>query len=109
MEHHEHRVQVTNPHEKKVLFTLEPWGEVCQMEPGEPLEVVGKGPAEGSLYIEFLESGITVYGWPGSTVSVLRKGQPIPECSGGIPVPPAPSGQSIKQFVGWMKGKTGKK
>lgn len=62
---------------------LEPWGELYLINPGDKVQIVGTGGDLGSAFeIHQTPTGITVFGWVGSVVSVLREGtvmQPSPE------------------------------
>lgn len=103
------RLRIHNSQKKLLDFTIEPWGDVHPMPSGDVLEVVAKGPGDGFLEIDLTEDGLTAYGWSGSVVSVFRSGKALAGASGDLPVPVAPPGKSIKEFVGWMNKKTDKK
>jgi hypothetical protein len=100
------RIRICNNRSRTIDFTVEPWGDVHAMGPGEAFDVVATGPSEGTLEVDASEDGIVVFGWSGSVVQVFRDGKELGG-SGRPPVPSAPPGTSIKQFVGWMNQQTG--
>jgi hypothetical protein len=59
---------------RAMTLCVEPWGNEVQCSPGVTLESSGQGPKQGALEIEVDVDTITVYGWPGSIVTVLRDG-----------------------------------
>lgn len=68
------QLRVTNAREIELTLDVEPWGEQYPMAPGATFEVVARGPAGDCLEVEYGEDHITLYGWPGSTVSVSKAG-----------------------------------
>jgi hypothetical protein len=86
------REQITliNRFPASVQLDVEPWGEQIQLPTDEPYEVIASGPAPTCLRVEFEPTRFVVYGWPGSTLVVLKEGQTIVECS--VPVPAIPKG-----------------
>ncbi len=104
------RFRIHNGQPGPINLLVEPWGDVHQMDSGDALEIVAIGPADGSLDCEITGNGFTIFGWAGSVVKILRDGKEIvPNSSGSVPVPGAPPGKSIRDFVGWMNKKTGNK
>jgi hypothetical protein len=59
---------------QRTSLHLEPWGREFDCPAGDVLQIVGHGPMSDCMEIEIGADGITVYGWPGSVVSVLRNG-----------------------------------
>ena len=59
---------------RRMPLYLEPWGEEFHCAPGDTLQIVGRGPQSDVLEIEVGDDAITVYGWSGSVVSILRNG-----------------------------------
>lgn len=83
-------VTLINRFPASVQLDVEPWGEQIQLPTDQPYEVVATGPAPSCLRVEFEPTRFVVYGWPGSTLIVLKDGQTVVECS--IPVPAIPKG-----------------
>jgi hypothetical protein len=73
-----------------VQLHVEPWGEQVLLPPDQPYEVIATGPAPSCLRVELEPTRVVVSGWPGSTLTVVKDGQAIIECS--IPVPAIPKG-----------------
>jgi hypothetical protein len=64
-------------------LVVEPWGEIYLIAPGDRVQIVGTGGEPGSAFeLHQTAMGVTIFGWVGSIVSVLRDGsvvQPSPE------------------------------
>ena len=60
-----------------MTLRLEPWGEEYTVPPGATVQVVARGPLGDSIEIEWGSGQVTVYGWPGSVVSVERRGKDL--------------------------------
>jgi hypothetical protein len=64
-------------------LVVEPWGEIYLIAPGDKVQVVGTGGEPSSAFeLHQTPMGVTIFGWVGSIVSVLRDGsvvQPSPE------------------------------
>lgn len=85
-------VRVSNARTVDMPFYLEPWGEEYALAPGAVIEIVAEGPVEGTLEVEMADDHITVYGWPGSTVTLFQDEIELGAGSGKRPrVPPIPS------------------
>lgn len=82
----EARLRVTNEHDHPITLVVEPWAEEHLLEPNRSLEVVGSGPP-GVFEVSTCKDNVTVYGWSGSTVSVLRDGVDVAVGSKEIPSP----------------------
>ncbi len=80
------RITVTNEKEQAITLYLEPWAEEYVIEPNGSLGLIGSGPP-GQFEVAACKEGLTVYGWSGSTVRVLRDGVDVSEGSGEIPSP----------------------
>jgi hypothetical protein len=63
-------LRLHNARSTAVTFVLEPWGQQCPMPAGTTFEIVARGPASDWLEVEFGDGYVTVYGWPGSLVTV---------------------------------------
>jgi hypothetical protein len=67
MEHKDHpadttiRLTIRNAHTTGVTFCLEPWADEHEMPPGAAFDLVVRGPADGSVEIEYGEERITAY------------------------------------------------
>lgn len=62
---------LSNSLPRPLSLILEPWGDTMTLNPNSSVRVKFEGPSEGGLEIEYSESGITIFGWPGSTVSIV--------------------------------------
>ena len=80
------RITVTNENDQAITLYLEPWAEEHVIEPDASLELVGSGPP-GEFAVAACQGGMTVYGWSGSTVRVLRNGVDISVASREITSP----------------------
>jgi len=69
--------RVRNNEATPVKFVLEPWGEIYDMPAAAIFEVVAEGSSDGTLEVEVGSSQITVYGWPGSKLSVTSNGHEL--------------------------------
>jgi hypothetical protein len=74
-----------------VTLCLEPWGEQYTLTPEATFTVIAKGPEGDALEVEWTDDHITLYGWPGSIVTLFHDGK---EVGGGTsertPVPATP-------------------
>ena len=84
------RITLINRLSAPVQLDIEPWGEQILLPADQSYEVIAIGPAPSCLRVEFQTTRVVVYGWPGSTLTILKDGQTIIECS--IPVPAIPYG-----------------
>jgi hypothetical protein len=82
------RIRVHNARNREVVFTLEPWGQTCPMPAGATFEVVARGPEGDWLEVECDDGYVTVYGWPGSLVTVYDGSRTVAD--GDHPPPPTP-------------------
>jgi hypothetical protein len=71
-------LDVENTETAPLTVTLEPWAEEHILAVGERLRLSFNGETEGIPLIARSPSGLTIYGWPGSTVAVYRNGSAIP-------------------------------
>lgn len=65
-------VAITNGNPSVLNLTIEPWADQHELSVGDTLELVFDGPVGGRLEVEVKPNGLTIYGWPGSTVSARR-------------------------------------
>ena len=77
------KTPLRNRRKRPVELRLEPWGETYVMPAGVTFQIVARGPEGDALEIEWGQDRVTVYGWPGSVVSVLRKGVDVAESEVG--------------------------
>lgn len=68
------KTALRNRRKSSVRLRLEPWGEEYTLGPGQTVQVLARGPEGDTLDIEWGSDVVTVYGWPGSVVSVRRRG-----------------------------------
>lgn len=84
-------IRVHNTRAVAMPFYLEPWGEEYVLAPGAAIEIVAEGPAGDALEVELADDHITVYGWPGSVVTLFQQGTEVGAGSGERSrVPPIP-------------------
>jgi hypothetical protein len=84
------RIEFENSDTAVLKVTVEPWADEYLLSTGEQLTLTFQGDSEGAPIVVHSASGLTVYGWPGSTVAVSRDGAPI-SGAGQIPAPPLPT------------------
>ena len=74
-----------------VTLYLEPWGEQYALPSETTLTVVARGPQGDTLEVEWADEHITLYGWPGSIVTLLHDGKEVGVgTSERTPVPATP-------------------
>src|SRR5262249_28612069 len=89
--------RLVNAHDVPIKLYLEPWGEEYEMPPAAVFEVVARGPAGDSLEVTVAHQQITVWGWPGSVVTLSREGAELGAGSGPrSPVPAMPALSSAR-------------
>jgi hypothetical protein len=68
----------TNRTQSRLLIVLEPWAEEYWIDPGEHVDIeVRNGVSGNHLELEDTSEGITIHGWEGTVVSVLRDGKEL--------------------------------
>jgi hypothetical protein len=83
-------IPIHNTRWKPLTVVLEPWGTRHVVEQGERVRVVARGPGGmGQLEVVRGEDEITVYGWSGSQVAVVREPKPQPESAASARAPAA--------------------
>ena len=82
-------LRVINSQAHDISFVLEPWGDVYEMGPGDQYVVVFSGPAPAEPEVDLTDNSITVYGWTGSMVRVLKDGEEVVNYE-GLRVPAIP-------------------
>ena len=88
---HVTELRIVNSKSRELTLCIEPWGEIYEMPPESEFAIIGRGPEGDSLTFEVGDDAITVYGWAGSVVEVLRDGAPLGQRPlSRIPVPSAP-------------------
>jgi hypothetical protein len=94
------RLTIRNARAAPVTFSLEPWADEYEMPPGAAFELVVRGPAEGSMEVDYGEERITAYAWSGSVAQLFHDGV---ELGAGLwprePVPPVPPSMGVGGFV----------
>jgi hypothetical protein len=75
------KTPLRNRRKKALTLRIEPWGEEYTVAPGATVQILARGPAGDELDIRWGDDRVTVYGWPGSIVSVLRKGKDVSDAS----------------------------
>jgi hypothetical protein len=71
------RVDLENGDTPVLKVTVEPWAEEYLLSTGERLTLTFQGDCVRAPLVEHSATGLTVYGWPDSTVAVSRDGAPV--------------------------------
>lgn len=66
--------RLINSRDVSIKFYLESWGEEYEMPAGAVFHVVGRGPQGDALEVAIADEQITVWGWPGSVVTLSHEG-----------------------------------
>ena len=98
----EETTTVANDGLDPVELWIEPWAESIVVPPGKQLRISGRSDQDGAFEVKWTASGVVVYGWPGSTITVYDGNVVMRVCD--IPVPEIPSGTSVKGFVSAVFG-----
>ena len=85
------RVTVINSKQQNLTFFLEPWGDEYEMRPEDRFVLLFYGPNPGDPEVVVSEDGVTVWGWTGSTVRVIKNDTEIVHYAGAV-VPAFPGG-----------------
>lgn len=64
-------VAITNSDAVPLRLILEPWADEVVVAPGKTIRVAFSGPDGGLLQVEVKQNEVILYGWEGSTLSVL--------------------------------------
>jgi hypothetical protein len=84
-------LRVCNARSFPMTLYLEPWGEQYTLAPEATFTAVARGPEGDTLEVEFADDHITLYGWPGSVVTLFHQGKEVGiGASGRAPVPSTP-------------------
>jgi dihydroxyacid dehydratase/phosphogluconate dehydratase len=62
---------VTNSESSALRLVLEPWADERTMSPGSTVVIAYSGPTGGRMEVERKPGEIVVYGWEGSTMSIV--------------------------------------
>jgi len=81
-------LMIKNSHAQQQRLHIEPWAEELAISTNTTYQIVAEGPLSGCLEVEIAEGTITVYGWPGSVLTVFHGKKALCECS--TPAPPLP-------------------
>ena len=81
--------RLVNSRDVAIQFCLEPWGEQYEMLPAAIFDVVARGPEGDALEVTIGDDQITVWGWPGSVVTLFHNGTELG--AGGWRRSPVPS------------------
>jgi len=97
----EQRLTLTNHHADPRKVIVEPWASEFVVAPGDSLTVVIGGPIGGSMEAQEVQQGWVVFGWIGSTYSVIdSRGKTIDSTDSAVPA--VPTGVSVRSFVTTM-------
>ena len=80
--------RLTNSSASTKRLVLEPWGEVYEFPPGAIAEMVAEASTAGFPEFDYADEQITIYGWPGSIVTLFMNGVELGRSPAGKP--PAP-------------------
>jgi hypothetical protein len=73
----------TNRTLSRLLIILEPWAEEYWIDPGEQIDLeVRNGTPGHQLELEQTSEGLTIHGWEGTVVYILRDGKELPPVFG---------------------------
>lgn len=61
---------ISNASQSGIFLFVEPWGEEYTMSPGSHFEILAEAEKAGIMEVEYRETGIAVYGWTGSVLTV---------------------------------------
>ena len=86
---HRQFLRIRNSSCNPLKLYLEPWGDEILMAVGASYEISSEGPADGFIEVDTAGDRLTVYGWPGSTLSVREHGKLVCDCT--VPVPHTPA------------------
>ena len=67
------QLRIRNYTSREIDFDLEPLGEQYKMKPGAIFTIFATGPRDDCLEVLYEENKVVVYGWTGSTVSILNE------------------------------------
>src|SRR5687767_4142066 len=99
------KTPLRNRRKKALTLRIEPWGEEYTVEPGATVQILARGPEGDELDIQWAGDRVTVYGWPGSIVSVLRKGKDASAGAGArerTTAPFLPEGMRMSEWMAAM-------
>jgi hypothetical protein len=74
-----------NDHTSAIILCVEPWANELLIPPGRYYVVVAEGPMGWTLGVSSSDGRITVFGWPGSVLSVFAGRTEILSCSQPMP------------------------
>jgi hypothetical protein len=67
------QIRIRNYSPREIDFDLEPYGERFKMKPRSIFTLLATGPKDDCLEVVYEENRIAVYGWTGSTISILKQ------------------------------------
>jgi hypothetical protein len=68
----EESIDFCNSEDKEILLWIEPWCLEIFIAKKDIYTIVGIGPSYGRFLVEYSYDKITVYGWSGSTIKVIK-------------------------------------
>lgn len=87
-------LRLANTRSVTVPLQVEPWGEQYDLAPGAMVDIVAHGPAQDCLELTLDDTGLTIWGWSGSIVQIVRDGVVAESAAGRIPSPATPLQQA---------------
>lgn len=100
--------RLINSRRVPIRFSLEPWGEEFEMPPAAIFQIVGRGPCGDGLEVAIDDKQITVWGWPGSVVTLFHEGAELGAGRGNRsrvpPMPPIQGTQVTQSLRGASPG-----
>jgi hypothetical protein len=99
-------IPIRNRRRTAVTLRLEPWGEEHRVAAGETVQLHARGPSGDALDVERRDDAIVVYAWPGSTVSLTRRGRELapPRGRERLTAPWLPPGMRTREWIVAMTG-----
>ena len=70
-------LRLNNNSADRLAVCVEPWCEHYSLLPAATLDVIAKGPEDALLEVDWEPARLTIYGWPGSVVAVLKDGKEL--------------------------------
>jgi hypothetical protein len=73
-----HRMTYQNTRRNGVVLIIEPWANELSIEPGQKVEILVEGGIEDGVFeLEQTPGGLTICGYEGCTIRVLRGGEDL--------------------------------
>src|SRR5262245_35003118 len=94
---HEDVKRLTAPPDGSLHLWFEPWAEGLAFPASSVIQLRGVSSTPGELEVEALGDRTAVYGWPGSTLQIIKDGRLVHTFD--VAAPDTPDGISMREFV----------